>query len=73
MTTLASPEPASATVRVSGTQFTGVNFHHLSTLNGSSDWNRVPFWPVNSLDIDRIYRASTRSTRNATRVPLHRR
>ena len=63
VTTLASSQPTSASVSVSGTQFTGVNFY-LSTLNGSGGWSRVPFWPVNSLDIDRIYRVDARLTRD---------
>jgi len=62
ITTMASPEPATATVSVSGTQFTGVTFYG-STLNGSGGWGRVPFWPVNSLNIDRIYRVDARLSR----------
>jgi hypothetical protein len=33
-------------------------------LNGSGGWNRVPFWPVNSLNIDQTYRVDARITRN---------
>jgi hypothetical protein len=63
VTTLASSQPTSATVSVNGTQFTGVSYY-LSTLNGSGGWSRVPFWPVNSLDVDRIYRVDARLTRD---------
>jgi hypothetical protein len=37
-----------------------------TTLNGSGGWNRVPFWPVNSLDVDQIYRVDARITRQIT-------
>jgi hypothetical protein len=62
ITTLASAQPTTATVNVSGTQFTGVSLTY-TTLNGSGGWNRVPFWPVNSLDVDQIYRVDARITR----------
>jgi len=62
ITTLASAEPATATVSVSGTQFTGVTFYG-SSLNGSGGWTRVPFFPVNSLDIDQVYRVDARLSR----------
>ena len=62
ITTMASAQPATASVSVSGTQFTGVTFYG-STLNGSGGWTRVPFWPVNSLDIDREYRVDARLVR----------
>jgi outer membrane receptor for ferrienterochelin and colicin len=62
ITTLASAHPSSATVNVSGTQFTGVSLAY-TTLNGSGGWTRVPFWPVNSLDIDQYYRVDARVTR----------
>jgi outer membrane receptor for ferrienterochelin and colicin len=64
ITTMASSQPATAYVSVSGTQFTGVSFYGSSTLNGSGGWGRVPFWPVNSLDIDKMYRVDARLTRN---------
>lgn len=63
ITTMASAEPATASVSVSGTQFAGVTFYG-STLNGSGGWNRVPFWPVNSLNIDREYRVDARLVRS---------
>ncbi|MBZ5496603.1 MAG: TonB-dependent receptor [Acidobacteriia bacterium] len=62
ITTLASAHPTTATVNVSGTQFTGV-FLTYTTMNGSGGWNRVPFWPVSSLDVDQYYRADARLTR----------
>jgi hypothetical protein len=62
ITTLASAHPTSGTVSVSGTQFTGVSLAN-STLNGSGGWTRVPFWPVNSLDIDQYHRVDARLTR----------
>lgn len=63
ITTLASSMPVSATASVSGTQFPGVSLAY-TTLNGSGGWNRVPFWPVNSLDIDRIYHVDARLSRD---------
>jgi outer membrane receptor protein involved in Fe transport len=63
ITTLAAAQPTSATVSVSGQQFTGVTMMYTSTLNGSGGWSRVPFWPVNSLDIDRMYRVDARLAR----------
>jgi len=62
ITTLASAQPTTATINVSGSQFTGVSLTY-TTLNGSGGWNRVPFWPVNSLNIDQIYRVDARLTR----------
>jgi hypothetical protein len=35
-----------------------------ATLNGSGGWNRVPFWPVNSLDVDTYHRVDARLTRS---------
>ncbi len=65
ITTMASSQPTTAYVSVSGAQFTGVTFYGgNSTLNGSGGWGRVPFWPVNSLNIDKIYRVDARLTRN---------
>lgn len=64
ITTMASSQPTTAYVSMSGTQFTGVSFYATSTLNGSGGWNRVPFWPVNSLDIDKMYRVDARLSRN---------
>ena len=67
ITTLASAEPVSATVGSVSTSnngvFPGVQLA-FSTMNGTGGWNRVPFWPVSSLDVDRIYRVDARLTRN---------
>ncbi|HLJ14442.1 MAG TPA: carboxypeptidase regulatory-like domain-containing protein [Bryobacteraceae bacterium] len=64
ITTLASSMPTAATINVSGTQFTGVTPAFTTTLNGSGGWTRVPFWPVNNLDIDRIYHVDARLSRD---------
>lgn len=64
ITTLASAEPTSGTLSVSGTQFARSPLLYTSSLNGSGGWNRVPFWPANSLDIDRTYRVDARVSRN---------
>ena len=61
--TLASPHPTSPTVNVtSTTQFPGVAMAY-TTLNGSGGWNRVPFLPVASLNIDKIRRMDARLSR----------
>jgi hypothetical protein len=62
ITTLASAQPVAETVSVSGTQFTGV-FLAYTTLNGSGGWNRVPFLPVNNLDVDQTYHVDARLSR----------
>jgi hypothetical protein len=49
-TTLASPQYATGTVSVSGTQ--GFNLLYTSSINGSGGWGRVPFLGVNSQRID---------------------
>ncbi len=65
ITTMASSQPATAFVSISGQQFTGVTFYGgNTTLNGSGGWGRVPFWPVNSLNIDKMYKVDARLTRN---------
>ena len=43
--------------------FPGVTLAY-STLNGSGGWNRVPFLPVGSLDIDQTYNVDARITRS---------
>jgi hypothetical protein len=74
ITTLASAHPVSATVNVTNaTQFTGQTMTY-SSLNGSGGWNRVPFWPVGSLNVDQVYRVDARLTRVLPfneRVKLH--
>ena len=62
ITTLASARPISATVRmVDSRPFTGSAFN--TTLNGMAGTTRVPFWPVNSIDIDQTYRLDARITK----------
>jgi hypothetical protein len=67
ITTLASAHPASATIlapsTAAGAEFAGLALAY-GTLNGSGGWNRVPFLPVSSLDIDRIYNVDARITRS---------
>lgn len=64
ITTLASAHPWSGTVLVSGTQFPGVYLVNNNTLNGYGGWNRVPFWPVGSLDLDQYHRVDARLVRS---------
>ena len=61
ITTLASAQPATATIFISGAPFTGAAFN--TSLNGFGGSNRVPFWPFNSLDIDQSYRVDARLTK----------
>jgi hypothetical protein len=63
--TIASASPVTPTVTFSGStssQFAGVNLA-FSTLNGSGGWNRVPFLPVGSVDVDRVHRVDARLER----------
>jgi hypothetical protein len=65
ITTLASSQPVSATISVSGQQFPATgSMLYTSTLNGTGGFNRVPFYPVSSLDVDRIYRVDARLSRS---------
>jgi hypothetical protein len=61
ITTIASPQYATATLRVSGTPFTGAAF--TTTANGYGGTNRVPFLPYNTLEIDNIFRTDARISR----------
>jgi hypothetical protein len=67
ITTLASAHPVSATMNSPSTSANGV-FQGVTlangTLNGSGGWNRVPFWPVSTINIDQIYNVDARITRN---------
>jgi hypothetical protein len=67
ITTLASAHPTSATMGGASTSangvFPGITLAN-STINGSGGWNRVPFWPVSSLNIDQIYNVDGRLTRS---------
>ncbi|MCU0248171.1 MAG: TonB-dependent receptor, partial [Bryobacter sp.] len=59
--TLASAQPFTSTLRVVGTPFTGAAFPQ--TLNGFGGSNRVPFLPFGNVDIDQVYRADMRISR----------
>ena len=59
---MASAEPATATV--SAGAFPGVSLAYTTSINGSGGWSRVPFFPVDSLNIDRTYRVDGRLTRS---------
>ena len=59
--TLASAQPLSPTVRISGSPFSGAAF--TTSLNGFGGTNRVPFLPFASLDIDQTYRLDARLAR----------
>jgi hypothetical protein len=61
ITTLASPQFATPTLRVSGTPFPGAAFP--TTANGFGGTNRVPFLPYNYLEIDNIFRTDARLSR----------
>lgn len=67
ITTLASSHPVSPTMNsvstTAGGVFTGIQYAN-STLNGSGGWNRVPFLPVGSIDVDRTYNVDARITRS---------
>jgi hypothetical protein len=67
ITTLASAHPISATINSlstsTGAEFAGISLNH-GTLNGSGGWNRVPFWPVDSMNIDQIYNVDARLSRS---------
>jgi hypothetical protein len=66
ITTLASAHPVSATINSpstgAGAEFAGIQLAN-GTLNGSGGWNRVPFFPVSSLNVDQIYNVDARITR----------
>ncbi|MBE0660587.1 MAG: TonB-dependent receptor [Bryobacteraceae bacterium] len=59
--TLASAQPLTPTMRISGSPFSGAAFN--TTLNGFGGSNRVPFLPFSSLDIDQVYRLDARIAR----------
>ena len=64
MFTGASALPATGQIFVSGQQFSGTNPAYWSSLNGSGGWDRVPFWPVNSLRGDKQYDVDARVSRS---------
>jgi hypothetical protein len=59
--TLASAQPLTPTMRISGSPFSGAAFN--TTLNGFGGSNRVPFLPFSSLDIDQVTRLDARIAR----------
>jgi hypothetical protein len=59
ITTMASAHPTAATVNISSVA-PGLAW---TTLNGSGGSNRVPFWSVNPVDIDRQFRVDARIQR----------
>ena len=61
ITTLASTQPQTPTIRVVGAPFTGAAFN--TSLNGFGGSSRVPFLPAASLPIDQIYRVDARLTK----------
>jgi hypothetical protein len=61
ITTIASPQFATATVRVSGAIYTGMPF--TTTLNGFGGTFRAPFIPYNTLEVDSIQRVDARLSR----------
>jgi hypothetical protein len=67
ITTIASAHPVSATMAGASTSnngvFTGIQLAN-STINGSGGWNRVPFLPVGTLDVDQTYNVDARLTRS---------
>src|SRR5262249_19050420 len=67
ITTLASAHPWTATMNSASTSangvFQGVTLAN-NTINGSGGWNRVPFLPVGTLDVDQTYNVDARITRN---------
>ena len=67
ITTLASAHPVSATMASASTSanavFNGITLAN-PTINGSGGWNRVPFLPVGTLDIDQTYNVDARLTRS---------
>ena len=58
ITTVASAQPATSTVRIVGSPFTGAAF--TGSMNGLGGSNRVPFLPFSNLDIDQTFRTDAR-------------
>lgn len=61
ITQLASTQPDTPTIRIVGTPFAGAAFN--TTLNGLGGSTRAPFLPLNSLDVDQVYRVDARLSR----------
>ncbi len=62
ITTLQTGQPAQAFVTVSGAAFTGALFN--GSLNGLGGSGRVPFVPINGLQVDPVRRADVRLTKS---------
>ncbi len=58
ITTLQSSQPLLSTVTISGSAFPGALF--TGSINGSGGSSRVPWQPVDNLNLDRIYRVDAR-------------
>ncbi len=63
ITTMASSQPTSGTISVSGQQFSGITMAYTTEINGLAGWNRVPFLPVNNTNIDRQFTVDARLVR----------
>ena len=61
--TIASAQPVTPTVFVSGAQFPGVSLAY-TTMNGSGGFTRVPFLPIGSIDVDQIHKVDARLERD---------
>ena len=58
ITTLASPQRATPTIRIVGSPFAGAA--NTASLNGFGGSNRAPFLPFSSIDIDHVFRTDAR-------------
>jgi hypothetical protein len=61
--TLASGQPVSPAVLLTGNQFSTVTMAYFNSLNGSGGWDRVPFGPVNTFRTDAQHGLDARLTR----------
>ena len=61
ITTLATGQPATTTMRIAGSPFAGAAFN--TSLNGLGGTNRVPYLPFANMQLDNIYRTDARITK----------
>ena len=61
LATIGSTHPATATIITAGTPFPGAAFN--GSINGLGGSSRVPFYPLNSLAVDRIHTVDARITK----------
>jgi hypothetical protein len=61
--TLASGQPVTPTVLLTGNQFSNLTMTYFNSLNGSGGWARAPFEPVGSLYTDAQHGVDARLTR----------